>query len=118
VTQKCAIDVVLRYPNTKFFTPGVYFTNAATILYDPPIRVSGQALLELTHQSVLDSLVLGDGGAAETPRVPLLVYHSKNDEIVSERRHCILTGDPIRPSRSNGSQLLRKRRQRAICHQR
>lgn len=84
VTEKCAVDVVLKYRDTRFFAPGVYFTNSDTILQDPPIRVSrGTNVPHLIIQSVLDTLNLGEGGSAETPSVPLFIYHARNDQIVS-----------------------------------
>jgi len=79
--------VVLKYQNTRFFAPGVYFTNSDTILQDAPIKVSraGSVKRQSTDvQSALDSLVLGEGGQAETPNFPLFVYHARGDQIVSK----------------------------------
>lgn len=79
--------MVVKYSGTDFFSNGTYFKGDLALFQDPVIRVGtfqlSFSLRANDNQPVLDSLLLGEGGRAETPDMPLLVYHAKNDQIVS-----------------------------------
>ncbi|KAJ9100464.1 hypothetical protein QFC21_003502 [Naganishia friedmannii] len=68
VRQRCAPANILAYSNQDVLSTK-YFTSGATTLTDPII------------QRTLSDLVLG-AQVADTPRVPLYVYHAVNDDIV------------------------------------
>ncbi|KAJ9115345.1 hypothetical protein QFC24_007010 [Naganishia onofrii] len=68
VRQRCAPANILAYSNQDVLSTQ-YFTSGAATLTDPVI------------QATLSNLVLGSQ-VADTPRVPLYVYHAVNDDIV------------------------------------
>jgi len=85
-----------------FRTRGLLYQCGNDLARSSDSRKLLRCFFHLINQSVLDSLVLGEGGAGETPRAPMFVYHARNDQVVSSISPMVLTADSLRSGSANG----------------